>query len=315
MSIIFADLEALETIKIEFNYSMPHTLKNKNIEVFINLPNENYNFSRFDWTGKVVEVKFQNIPMSTVEKMNCENEHHYGKAFYNEFGIDTALGFQEAEIGGWFHKIGVGLLRKDSHAYLFNKKYDIEPAKFKIRTNLNKVLINCTSKIMNGYSYVLKKEIQLLESGFRIDYHLENTGEKSIVTTEYVHNFTAIDKMAMGQDYVLRFPFQLKPRDFKDTVNPEEKVKIGHNSITFNGQPSEQFFFSKLAGNKSVVATWELINIKNRIGIRETGSFQTKKVNLWGCEHVISPELFFDIHLRPGQSTAWSRTYDFYRIL
>ena len=56
-------------------------LKNENLEIHIDLPNENYNFSRFDWTGKITEVKFQNISLSSVERIDCENEHSFGKGF------------------------------------------------------------------------------------------------------------------------------------------------------------------------------------------------------------------------------------------
>lgn len=47
------------------------------------------------------------------------------KGLYNEFGIENALGFEETEIGDWFHKIGVGLLKKDSNTYSLNNEYEI----------------------------------------------------------------------------------------------------------------------------------------------------------------------------------------------
>ena len=56
------------------------------------------------------------------------------------------------------------------------------------------------------------------------------------------------------------------------------------------------------------------MNIKSKIGISETGSFQTNKVNLWGWEHVISPELFFNIFIKSGQSIEWYRTYNVYKV-
>lgn len=87
---------------------MGHILKNKNLEIQIDLPLENYNFSRFDWTGKIVAVKFQNILVSSIEKTDGDNEHLLGRGFYNEFGFNSPLGFEETPIGGWFHKIGVG---------------------------------------------------------------------------------------------------------------------------------------------------------------------------------------------------------------
>ena len=288
---------------------MAHILKNEQLEVHIDLPGENYNFSRFDWTGKIIKVTYKNIDFAGIERTDCDNEHHFGKGLYNEFGIDTALGFNEAEIGGWFHKIGVGLLKKEDDDYLFNKNYEIKPAEFKITTQSNKIVITCTSATMNGYSYILKKEIALHATHFTITYYLQNTGEKDISTDEYVHNFMAINNDLIGENYILKFPFQLKPQLFGDTVNPEQKVAIGKSAIKFNSTPNEQFFFSNLSGTKKVAATWKLIHLKSTIGISETGSFQTNKVNLWGWKHVISPELFYTIHITPGQSTSWTRTY------
>lgn len=292
---------------------MPHILKNKNLEVCIDLPNENYKFSRFDWTGKISKVNFQDIPVFTIERTDDVNENLFGKAFYNEFGIDTALGFDEAKIGDWFHKIGVGLLKKTTEDYNFYEKHDIKPAKFEVVSKPNQIIITCKSEAMSGYSYVLKKTITLLESGFSIDYSLKNTGEKDIVTDEYVHNFTAINNALMGTDYVLKFPFQLNQDSFDETVNPEQVINIEGTEIKFNGSTREQFFFSNLTGNKSERAKWDLINLKSNIGISESASFPTNKINVWGWEHVISPELFYNLQVKPGQSAEWYRTYRVYR--
>ncbi len=293
---------------------MSHILKNKNLEVHIDFPDENYNFSRFDWTGKISKVSFQDIPVSTVERTDDVNENIFGKAFYNEFGIDTALGFDDVEIGGWFHKIGVGLLKKTTDQYSFADTYDIKPAEFKITTESDRIVISCKSEEVAGYSYVLQKTITLQESGFTMDYRLQNTGEKEIVTDEYVHNFTAINNALMGSDYILKFPFQLKPELFADTVNPEQKVDIEGNEIKFNGSPKEQFFFSNLTGDKNETSKWDLINLKSNIGISESTNFQTNKINVWGWKHVISPELFHNLHVKPGQSAEWSRRYRVYKV-
>ena len=288
---------------------MSHILKNKNLEIEIDLPAENYNFSRFDWTGNIVSVKYNNIQLASTESATYENEMQIGKGFYNEFGIDTALGFNEAAIGGWFHKIGVGLLKKDNEEYVFNRNYEIKPADFEIKYTSNTILIICKSKFNNGYSYVLKKEIKLEKHGFTINYDLENTGEKEIITDEYVHNFLAINKELIGRNYVLKFPFKLMPDFFLETVNPEQKVTIGQTDVTFNDSPKEQFFFSNLNGSKNVKPQWELKNLESKISISETGSFNTNKVNLWGWKHVISPELFIDVSIKPGQNENWTRTY------
>ena len=63
---------------------MAHILKNKNLEIHIDLPGENYNLSRFDWTGKIVKVKFQNIYLL---KFPFQLNHNCGK------GVSVSLVF------------------------------------------------------------------------------------------------------------------------------------------------------------------------------------------------------------------------------
>ena len=108
---------------------MPHLLQNKTLKIVVDLPLENYRLARFDWTGKIVSVKFGGTEVSGQEKAGDKNHVQLGKGFYNEFGIDRPVGFEATEIGGWFHKIGVGLLKKeDGQAYAFDKAYKIKPA-------------------------------------------------------------------------------------------------------------------------------------------------------------------------------------------
>lgn len=287
---------------------MTHILRNHHLEIHIDPPLDGYNFSRFDWTGKIVKVLFQNRPVSTHERMDGENAHQLGQGFYNEFGIDLGLGFAEAKIGGWFHKIGVGLLKKEDEHYLFSKPYQIEPAQFEVHSAPEKVSIVCTSTAVLGYAYVLRKEIALLESGFTITYQLENCGDRLIATDEYTHNFVALDEALVGEDYLLKFPFRLRP-ERETAVNPEQIVTLDQRTVSFKRTPPEQFFFSNLTGGDTVDGTWELINQKSQIGISETLSGQTSKVNLWGWRHVISPELFVHLSIPVGETAVWSRTY------
>ncbi|WP_229130375.1 hypothetical protein [Ancylomarina sp. 16SWW S1-10-2] len=293
---------------------MTHILKNKNLEICIDMPLANYQFSRFDWTSKITAVKFKGIPVSSQEKIYEDKENVFGKGFYNEFGIKMPIGFDDIKDGEYFTKIGVGSLKKEGDTYGFSKAYEIRPAKFNVIEAANKLIVECESQTVNGYAYVLRKEIELLESSFVIHYQLRNTGKKCITTNEYVHNFLGINKELMGSDYILKFPFDLKSESFDAIVNPEEKVVVEEKQITFNGTPEEQFFFGNLTNNKMVDAHWELINTKSKIGISETGSFKTNKINLWGWKHVISPELFYDVNVEAGKTIEWSRTYNLFEI-
>jgi hypothetical protein len=160
----------------------------------------------------------------------------------------------------------------------------------------------------------LNKQIELHENTFSIRSELENTGEKEIVTNEYNHNFIGINNGPIGENIILKFPFQVNPKELHEIVNPGNKVKIASSDLEFNAIPQEPFFFSNLSGHKLVDAAWELHDLNSKIGIRETGNFQTQSINVWGSKHVISPELFIKIHIYPGESKEWTRTYEVFEL-
>ena len=293
---------------------MTHIIKNNTLEVAVDLPLENYKGSRFDWSGKISSVRFENLPLTTIEDIESKDVDFLGKGLYNEFGITSPVGFEETPVGGWFHKIGVGLLKKEHKDYLFHRNHLTKPASFDVNYENDKIKIICKSELINGYSYLLKKEITVSENSFTIDYLLHNTGEKRIITDEYVHNFISINNALIDKDYLLKFPFALHPALFDETVNSENKVKIGNDSISFNENPRKQFFFSNLTGGKELEAEWTLINLKANLGMKEIGSFKTDKINLWGWRHVISPELFFKISVDPKKTIEWSRKFEVFKI-
>jgi hypothetical protein len=293
---------------------MAHILKSNSLKVAIDLPLENYKGSRFDWSGKISSIRFKDLPLTTIEDAGSKDVNFLGKGLYNEFGITNPVGYNETPKGGWFHKIGVGLLKKEHKQYLFHRKHVIRPAHFDITYEDRKIIIICKSELVNGYSYILKKEISISENSFTINYFLHNTGEKKIITDEYVHNFMAINNALIGEDYTLKFPFQINSSLFDETVNSENKVEIGLDNVTFNKTPEKQFFFSNLTGGKELQAEWILTNLKANVGIKEFGSFKTDKINLWGWKHVISPELFFKISVDPKETVEWSRKFDVFKI-
>lgn len=301
-----------------FGQSFPQNgtlvLKNEHIELQMDLPGSGYHFSRFDFTGKITSLRYKNILLTGTETRDGKDSITTGRGFYNEFGIFEAIGFDSIEAGEWFPKIGIGLLKKEDSRYHFSHPYELEPADFSVIPAHEKLTIQCISNSQHAYSYLLTKEIVLLENGFCIRYHLKNTGAKTIRTNEYVHNFIALDTALIGKDYRLKFNFDLIPEKINAQVNTENLIRIGPKEITFNGTPKEQFYFSNLVSGNINEPGWELINTRKKIGIRETTNFHSSLICLWGWEHVISPEIFIEIQLEPGESKNWTRTYTIFEI-
>ncbi len=286
-------------------------LKNNNLILELELPGQGYIDSRFDWSGKITSVSYKGITVTGSEK---EGVSECGKGFYNEFGIDQPLGYEQAGAGGLFHKIGVGLLNRDAEDYDFFKPYEAEPADFTVVQRTDSIHLECLSAEHLGIAYLLTKEILLTEQGFEIRYQLENTGTESIQTNEYCHNFLSMNGAPLGPDYRLEFPFDLRPDRFGQIVNPEGVVEIRAREIHFNGTPGQPFFFSDLSGGETVPAQWSLENKTIGLGISEALSESTGSVNLWGYGHVVSPELFLSIDLEPQGTVEWSRLYRIYEL-
>lgn len=287
---------------------MGHTLRNEYLTLHWDLPETNYQQSRFDWTGKITQAHYRDLPLLSTELPTGPSNQH-GQGLYNEFGFKLPLGFEEIQPGDWFHKIGVGLLQKDDPKYDFLKPLTIRPVDVEVSTYSDKLKSICRAEESHGYAYRLEKTIQLEQHGWSIHYILHNTGKQTIVTNEYTHNFIGLGGQPVDDSYRLSFPFTLHPDTFDETINPEALVRIGEQDIQLLGQPSTPFFFSYMAGSAPVKAQWTLENKRLGIGISESGDFQTQNVCLWGAGHVISPELFIDIHLPAGDTLQWTRQY------
>jgi hypothetical protein len=298
------------------NFLMKFILQNKHINLTIDSPGYIYRGSRFDWTGKITQVIFkQDFTFCTTEStlgMDLENK---GQGFYNEFGITDPIGFDECSPGDKFPKLGVGLLlRPDEDPYNFFRPYIKEPFKIEMEESLNEISFTVDQFNCNGYSSILHKRIYLQDYGFTINYSLKNTGSKNIQTSEYCHNFIAINYKEMGMDYELTFPMPITFNRNAEIVNTEMAIKISQNKFKFQKTPYKEFFFGSINPDKDKTGNWQLIHKSLGAGIREIDDFIPSYINVWGSGHVICPELFCGINLAPGQIKNWSRSYEFFTI-
>lgn len=287
-------------------------LKNKNISLVFHKPEEGYSGTRFSRIGKLIDVKFQNISMATSELKSGISVTH-GVGFYNEFDIETALDFGEVAKGEWFHKIGVGLLRKVGNVYDFMRIYEERPAVYTTSSEEDSIAFSCFQKEYNGFSYELTQVYKLNENGFEILLKLKNVGSKSIKTTEYNHNFIQVSKEPIGNKYKLNFIPEATLSSNSEFVNPNNVVSISAEGLTFMAQPETDFFLSNLKTKEGAIS-WELM-YDDALLIKATTNKIPTKMNIWGVGHVISPELFVDIAVEPGEEKKWKRSYTFHKRL
>ena len=296
--------------KVSSLYRMSHTLRHNNLEVRVELPQEYYRHSRFDWTGQIVSVRFKGLEFcgKELEHQTSKQDELYGRGLCNEFGMDNPLGIEGCQAGDLFQKIGVGSLKREEEGYDFQKLYPIEPANFRIEEQDDSVLTIVAESRQGSFGYRLHKSISMLESGFTITSRLTNSGQEFFETEEYNHNFLALDPENLKYCRLL-FDFDLQQNAFSEHVNPEQAVRLGKRTLTFQQTPSKAYFFANMSGSEISNPEWRLENDRTGFSISEHADFNVCKVNLWGGRHVISPELFVRIGLAPGESKTWTRTY------
>lgn len=296
---------------------MTIVLENSILSLTIEEPGRVYKNSRFDWTGNISQILFENkFSFCSAETTKDFDFKRHGQGLYNEFGLVKPIGYDDCAVGEKFPKIGVGLLtKKSSEAYDFFKAYEIDPFDIQIETGKEWIKFTVFPKACRGYSTKLIKKIELSGNSFTIDYELENTGIRKIQTNEYCHNFISINRTNIDAHYTLRVPCEIvKASLMIEAVNPENAVILNANSVNFNFTPEKDFFFSPLTEFHSTNGEWEITHDNIGVGMKEITDFIPEMMNVWGVKHVISPELFIKIDLEPGQKLKWRRNYKFYYL-
>lgn len=286
-----------------------YVLENDRLKVEIAPPGDDYSGSRFDWTGFITQVTLDGEVTYCVPERLEAGVGTGGRGLSNEFGIDAPVGYEEAGVGEQFPKIGVGLLtKKADEAYDFFSNYEVTPAECKVKSNLNEqsITFDTTAESPSGYGYHLEKKISLDHNHLVIAYTLKNTGKVSFKTNEYSHNFIGINNQTVDENYKLTLPAL---RNLNVTVGT---IKVSNKQLTWPVVPEGDFYAHIDMEESQEKYNWDLYHTKVGAGVRGQSDFKPAKMALWGREHVVSPEVFINIQLDPGEIKKWKRNYQFY---
>ncbi len=285
----------------------PVVIKSGRLEVEIARPGTAYSGTRFDWTAFITQVTLDGRHTFCVPESYEPGQGTGGAGLCNEFGIDMPIGYDDAAIGELFPKIGVGLLKKHSDTpYSFYGRYDLLPFAVEITAGDDHAIFRQEPVECRGYAFRLEKRVSVRENRVKIDYSLENTGHKEIHTSEYIHNFLGINGQPVGKNYCLSFPGEIQ------VDCTAGKIVAGNDFITWDARPGEDFY-CRIYGNSGEKAfKWQLLHIPDGVGVREAGSYPTAKIAVWGGSHVVSPEMFVAVDLKPAERMEWTREYEFF---
>jgi hypothetical protein len=277
-----------------------------------------YRATRFDWSGIVYSLEFKG--------------HQYFGQWYpthdplvhdaitgpaESFDTDGAgLGYAEAQGGGQFIRIGVGVVEKpEERSFSAFKTYKVvDPGKWKVSQGKNWVEFQQTLTSKIGYAYVYTKRITLVEGKpeMVIGHSLKNTGNQMISTTQYNHNFFVMDGKMSGPGVTLKFPYEVKAvADFKGMLEAK-----GRELTYLKGFTGNQSAQSLLQGYGPTAEDYDIV-IENKLagaGVKITGDRPIVRFNFWTRKETVCPEPYIQLKVPSGKTEKWETRYQFYTL-
>jgi len=273
--------------------------------------------SRFDRAGMVVAARTADGrsyfgPFVPPDDHDPDvDDHVAGTA--GEFGMKSPIGYDEANPGETFIKIGVGVLRRtDDRDYFFRRNYPIvDSGRWQVDRGEHGVSMRQSIDDHRGWAYVYVTTVSLLdeERGFAVQRKLTNTGKRPIATDYYCHNFFMLDGAPVSSGYVV-------------TLSDEHAVtgdRTAPSWIAFDGRTMR--FERPPKPNKSLYLPLEargrpkdqwqctVANPARDIAITVDQDLAPDRVVIYGLQPYLSVEPFIDIRIAPGESLTWTARY------
>jgi hypothetical protein len=310
------------------------TLSNGQLDVKIYLPDVKRGFyrgARFDWSGVIHSLEFKGHdyygPWFTKTDPAIHDFIYQGDDIIagpcsaitgpvDEFG---PLGWDNAQPGKTFIKIGVGALRKPSDATTYDNfhLYEIEDTgKWEFKRKPDFIEFKQTLKDpFSGYSYVYTKTVQLTsgKAEMVLLHTLKNTGTRAIRTTVYNHNFLVLDRQPTASGVTISVPFQIH------SPQPPDKdfAEIQGNKIVYLKTLRDQDKVAMTIEGFSDKTEDHQIRIENRTvgaGMSLQADRPLSSESLWSIRSVLAMEPFIAISIEPGQEFSWKTTYQYFTL-
>jgi hypothetical protein len=308
-------------------------ISNGEIRARIHLPDANAGFyrgTRFDGSGIIYSLQYKGHeyygpwfdriepPVHDFVYRGAEIVAGAASAITGPVDEFAPSGWEQAQPGGVFLKIGVGALRRpDAAPYDSYRLYDAASrGTWTVRTARDSVEFTHTlADASTGYGYVYRKTVRL-EPGkpeMVLEHRLKNTGRRAIETSVYNHNFLTLDRQAPGAGLTITFPFAIRAGQPPDA----RLAAIRGNQVaylrTLEGQdrvamPVEGF------GTSVRDHDIRIENTRLGAGVRIAGDRPLARVYLWSIRSVVSVEPFVAVAAAPGEEFTWTTRYTYYTV-
>lgn len=290
-----------------------------------------YQGTRFDWSGVIAGVQFKGhqyyAPWYTKRVPTVYDYVDHGKDIVA--GRQSAItgpaeefphpqGFDTAQAGETFIKLGVGVLRKaaDTPYSCYDSYEVVDPGTWSVRTAPTSVeFTHELADARTGFGYVYRKTVSVTlgRPDLVIEHALHNTGRVAIKSDQYNHNFLTLDNAQIGPDVLITLPFRIRALSAPDP----KLAMVRENEIRFLTVlgPRDVISFQMLGyGDDARDYDIRVENQRTGAGVRITGNRPLAKLALWSIRSVVSMEPFIDVSTEPGGLAMWTYNYTHYVV-
>jgi len=307
-----AFLGSCSSDELDFSRYPSVEISNGQVKMKVFLPDAEkglYRATRFDWSGVIGSVQYKEHEYFGYWKTTHDPLFHEDLTGPVEGFIAPGLGYEEAEAGGKFVRIGVGVLEKaDEPEYNWRETYPIlDHGKWTIEHG--KDWISFTHQLQSevGYAYEYEKRITLKEDGFLLAHCLKNTGTRAIETDQFNHNFFMIDGERSGTAFTISFPYPISSDD--DTKG---MLEIKDHEISFlRDLADDENVFVSLSGYGESAEDHQVkvLNQKTGAGMIYQVDKPLHRMVFWACATTLSPENSVWLSVDPGDEESWNSEY------
>ncbi|MEM8876009.1 MAG: hypothetical protein AAGD32_17320 [Planctomycetota bacterium] len=299
------------------------TLSNRFLTIRVALPDTRHGFnraSRFDRAGMVVWAADASgfVAMAPHTQASDHDpaidDHVAGTA--GEFSIEAPPGYNDANPGETFLKIGVGLLeRTDDRSYRFRHAYPIRDAgQWQVESGPTAVTLIHELSSSLGWAYRYRITVRLYDdrAGFEIERQLENLSSRRLAVCHYSHNFVWLDGHAAtpGARIAVEPPHRAaRPPKFRGAA----EWKAGTLSVIDRpATPGIVRLIPEQAQEPDDPAAWSAV-LSHPDATRAMTISQVPmpdRTILYLDDRTASIEPFIDLDLLPGASASWRTAYE-----
>lgn len=285
----------------------PLLLRNSRLKIEIARPDASPIGSRWDRSGFIRQITLDERHTFCGE----EGGGNWGAGLCSEFGMHTALGYNEIAPGEWFPKLGIGLVRRlDDGPYDFSENTEVKPFPLFVDEATDWVRFRFEPVPCLGFAARFEKTVSVDENRLRVECRLENVGERLIRSEEYNHNFLRFNERETGAGYHLRSSMDLHDLEIENEAE-NQSVKFEPQGLAWRAAPQKAFYGAMNLSGASQNEWWELRNDQTQTSVRETGSSAPIRFALFVTARAICPEMFVSIEVEPNQTQTWTREWTF----